>query len=74
MTMMQGGLSPDDRSIPTIRRGSAANKRPPCFLAQALGWVEFRRIVLQRQWQYSPDNSQEGVSGSLPGEQLGLMP
>jgi hypothetical protein len=43
----------------------ARTESPPHFLAQALDWVEFRRIALVRQGHYLTDSPNEDVLGGV---------
>lgn len=44
-----------------VRQDHAWEEGNPRFLAQALSWVEFQRIVLRRQCQDLGDSSDEDV-------------
>jgi hypothetical protein len=56
-----------------FQQGIARKAGRPRFLAHAWGWVEFRRIAVQRQWHYLIDSSDADASEPPADKQFGLI-
>lgn len=56
-----------------IQQGITGKEGSPRFLVRALGWVEFRRIALQRQWYYLIDSSDADAPEPPADKQFGLI-
>ncbi len=59
---------------PAVQREIIGKEDGPRFLVQALGWVEFRRIALQRELHYLSDSSSKDAGEPRADIPFGLLP
>jgi hypothetical protein len=59
-----------DLAVPHDTTGKEVSPR---FLVHALGWVEFRKIALQRQWYYLMDSPDADACESPADKQFALV-